>query len=188
MAECPLAHSSSFRPLARGPQGCPLLAFRPALPTLQHSRQCLCFVPYTSEIFVYDETSGFSLSFWKLGAFKRQRTKNVCVRGDNGRAAGTWGPAAGAKAFQAAGVWLVDGRGWKPNYECHSRDHTAIFLDEETEPQCPALAYPRWHNLPVTSTGPSQPSDSGLPCQPSIFSVNPRLPAPMFLEVHGRGA
>lgn len=96
------------------------------------------------EIFVCDETLGFSLSFWKLRTFKRQRTKNMCVRGDKGRAGGgTWGPAAGAsRAFQAAGVWLVDGRGWKPNHECHSQDHTPIFLDEETEPQSPALAYP----------------------------------------------
>lgn len=56
----------------------------------------------------------------------------MCVPGGDG----TWGPQQlELGAFWADGVRLVDGRAWKPNHECHSRDHTPIFLDEETESQ-----------------------------------------------------
>lgn len=63
------------------------------------------------------------------------------------------------------------------------RDHTPIFLAEETESQSPAL----WQNLPVTSADLSQSSGSGVPHQPSSFRANPLLPALVLLEVRGNG-
>lgn len=55
------------------------LAFRPALPTLQHSRQCLCFVPYTSEIFVCDETFRLFSVFLEMRHLRKTENKeHVC--------------------------------------------------------------------------------------------------------------
>lgn len=69
----------------------------PTLPCLQHSRQCLFFVPDTLEIFVCDESLDFPLPFWKLGAFKRRalverKNMRVPVPGGRERGDGTCSP------------------------------------------------------------------------------------------------
>lgn len=58
VAAGPLVYSSSFRPLAEAPGMSPL-ALHPALPTLQHSTQCLFFVSEALEIFVVMEVWAF---------------------------------------------------------------------------------------------------------------------------------